>query len=89
LFESQSDLGAEIIVSETNKSERYLISKTLIVCKMIKYNLVKEHMLILYEYMRRLKTLGVPITKSLGTNIILAFILLSYSSFIMKVVMIG
>jgi hypothetical protein len=30
--------------------ERYLISKTLIVCKMIKYNLVKEHVLILYEY---------------------------------------
>jgi hypothetical protein len=59
LFENQSDLEAKRIVSETNKSERYLIYKTLIVCKMIKYNSVKEHMLILYEYMQRLKTLGV------------------------------
>jgi hypothetical protein len=33
------------------RGERYLIYKTLIVCKMMKYNLVKEHMLILYEYM--------------------------------------
>jgi hypothetical protein len=72
------------------RSERYLISKTLIVCKMMKYNLVEEHMLILYEYMQRLKALGVLITqKDWGTNIILAFIVMSYSSFIMKVVMIG
>jgi hypothetical protein len=57
---------------------------------MIKYNLVKEHMLILYEYMQRLKMLGIPITqKDWETNIILAFVLMSYSSFIMKVVMIG
>jgi hypothetical protein len=43
---------------------------------MMKYNLVKEHMLILYDYMRRLKTLGVPITQNdWGTNIILAFVL--------------
>jgi hypothetical protein len=69
------------------RGERYLISKTLIVCEMMKYNLVKEHMLILYKHMRRLKHLQSP--KSLGTNIILAFILMSYSSFIMKVVMIG
>jgi hypothetical protein len=33
------------------RGERYLKSKTLIVCEMMKYNLVKEHMLILYEYM--------------------------------------
>jgi hypothetical protein len=38
LFENQSDRRAERIVSETNKSERYLISKTLIVCKIMKYN---------------------------------------------------
>jgi hypothetical protein len=30
---------------------------------MIKYNLVIEHVLILYEYMWRLKTLGIPITQ--------------------------
>jgi hypothetical protein len=33
---------------------------------MIKYNLVKEHMLILYDYMRRLKTLDVSITQKFG-----------------------
>jgi hypothetical protein len=33
---------------------------------MIKYNLVKEHMLILYEYMWRLKTIGVSITQKFG-----------------------
>jgi hypothetical protein len=33
LFENQSDLEAERIVSEINKSERYLMSRTLTVCK--------------------------------------------------------
>jgi hypothetical protein len=47
------------LFQKQTRGERYLISKTLIVCKMIKYNLVKEHMLILYEYMQRLKALGV------------------------------
>jgi hypothetical protein len=54
------------LFQKQTRGERYLISKTLIVCKMIKYNLVKEHMLILYEYMRRLKNLGVQITQQFG-----------------------
>jgi hypothetical protein len=57
---------------------------------MMKYNFIKEHMLILYEYMRRLKMLGVLITQKFGKLILyLLFVLMSYSSFIMKVVMIG
>jgi hypothetical protein len=89
LFENQSDLRAERIVSETNKRyTRYFISKTLIVRKMMKYNLVKEHMLILYEYMRTLKMLGFLITRQFG-KLIRVFVLMSYSSFIRKVVMIG
>jgi hypothetical protein len=54
LFENQSDLKADRVVSEKIRGERYWISKTLIICKMIKYNLVKEHMLILYDCMQRL-----------------------------------
>jgi hypothetical protein len=79
------------LFQKQTRGERYLISKTLIICKMIKYNLVKEHMLILYEYMQRLKTRArCPDHPNIWeTNIILAFVLMSYSSFIMKVVMIG
>jgi hypothetical protein len=36
----------------------------------MKYNFVKEHMLILYEYMQRLKALGVQITQKFGELIL-------------------
>jgi hypothetical protein len=59
------------LFQKQTRGNRYLISKTLIVCKMMKYNLVKEeHMLILYEYMQRLKMLDVPITQKFGKLIL-------------------
>jgi hypothetical protein len=58
------------LFQKQTRGKRYLISETLIVCKMIKYNLVKEHMLILYEYMRRLKTLGASVTQTFGELIL-------------------
>jgi hypothetical protein len=58
------------LFQKQTRGNRYLISKTLIVCKMMKYNLVKEHMLILYEYMRRLKALGIQITQKFGKLIL-------------------
>jgi hypothetical protein len=51
LFENQSDLRAERIVSETKEVKDIWYLKLWMFAKIIKYNLVKEHMLILYEYM--------------------------------------
>ena len=69
-FKNQDDyvdnLGAERLFQKQARSKRYLISKTLFCCKMTEYNLVRKHVLILYEYMQRLKTLGVPISKIVG-----------------------
>jgi CRISPR/Cas system endoribonuclease Cas6 (RAMP superfamily) len=58
------------LFQKQTRGERYLIYKTSFFCKMIKYNLVKEYVLIFYEYMRRLKTLGVPITQTFGELIL-------------------
>jgi hypothetical protein len=41
--------------------EDIVISKTMYVCNVIEYKLVKKHVLILYENLRRMETLGVPI----------------------------
>jgi hypothetical protein len=88
-FENQSDHRAELFQKQI-RSERYLISKTLIVCKMIKYNLVKgTYAYIVCIYVKIEDAWRPDHPKFWGTNIILAFVLMSYSSFIMKVVMIG
>ena len=41
--------------------EDIVISETMNVCNVIAYKLVKKHVLILYENLRRMEMLGVPI----------------------------
>ena len=66
------------------RTERYEISKALFACKMAEGSSVSQHMIKMVGYAQRLEKLGFPISKELGTDMVLASLPPSFGPFIMN-----
>jgi hypothetical protein len=66
------------------RAERYEISKAMLYCKMEEGTSVSQHILKLAGYWQRLEALGFAIPATLGTDLVLSSLPLSYNGFIMN-----